>query len=235
MLPAFTWVSQQKLDAASYDFAQGNCVAAREAALSSISVLGNRSEPYEILGYCDVRLAMPGAAVAALDKAVSLDPGNWNYRYDLAVMQAADGLDPLPTARRALQMDPKEALVQQEWNLFTHERPQSMGAGGTEHRRQRQRPLIHMRADDFERLYETHAGALLNFLHYRTGDRALAEDLLADTFERVLRARRGFNRRRASEKTWLYTIALNILRDHLRRAEVSQRAMERVAAGSFRD
>ncbi len=79
----------------------------------------------------------------------------------------------------------------------------------------------------FERLYEAHAGALFAFLAYRTGDRALAEDLLADTFERVLRARRPFDPRRGSEKTWLYSIALNVLRDHARRAAAETRAIER--------
>lgn len=86
-----------------------------------------------------------------------------------------------------------------------------------------------MRGQEFERLYQAHAEPLLNFLHYRTGDLTLAEDLLADTFERVLRARRRFNPRRASEKTWLYTIALNVLRDHLRRAAVGRRVVEQVA------
>jgi RNA polymerase sigma factor (sigma-70 family) len=88
-----------------------------------------------------------------------------------------------------------------------------------------------MRTEDFERLYNEHAGPLLGFLTYRTGDRPLAEDLLADTFERVLRARRPFDRRKASEKTWLYTIALNLLRDHTRRRATATRALERVAVG----
>ena len=86
-----------------------------------------------------------------------------------------------------------------------------------------------MSPQDFERLYAEHAHPLLGFLVYRTGDRALAEDMLADTFEKVLRTRRGFDRRRASEKTWLYTIALNRLRDHTRRAGVESRAIERAA------
>ena len=89
-----------------------------------------------------------------------------------------------------------------------------------------------MRTPEFERLYEEHAGPLLGFLVYRTGDRPLAEDLLADTFERVLKARRPFDRRKASEKTWLYTIALNLLRDHARRSAAGSRAMERVAVGA---
>ncbi len=84
-----------------------------------------------------------------------------------------------------------------------------------------------MRAEDFEALYEAHAQALFGFLAYRTGDRILAEDLLADTFEKALRGRRGFDRRKASEKTWLYTIALNTLRDHVRRQAAEGRAVER--------
>lgn len=89
-----------------------------------------------------------------------------------------------------------------------------------------------MRNEDFERLYAEHAQPLFSFLVYRTGDRALAEDLLADTFERVLTARRPFDRRKASEKTWLYTIAINLLRDNARRDVTAQRAVDRITAGS---
>jgi RNA polymerase sigma factor (sigma-70 family) len=87
-----------------------------------------------------------------------------------------------------------------------------------------------MRDDDFERLYEEEAAGLFSFLAYRTGDRALAEDLLADAFERALRARRRYDSRRGSAKTWLYAIALNVLRDHARRAGAEARAMERSGA-----
>jgi RNA polymerase sigma-70 factor, ECF subfamily len=89
-----------------------------------------------------------------------------------------------------------------------------------------------IRGDAFERLYEEHAQALYGFLAYRTGDRVLAEDLLADTFERALRARRRFDRRKASEKTWLYAIALNCLRDRLRRQGSEQRALALLAVGA---
>src|ERR1700759_494568 len=88
-----------------------------------------------------------------------------------------------------------------------------------------------MRTEEFERLYNKHASPLLGFLVYRTGDRSLAEDLLADTFERVLHARRPFDRRKASEKTWLYTIALNLLRDHARRSAAGARALARISVG----
>jgi RNA polymerase sigma-70 factor (ECF subfamily) len=84
-----------------------------------------------------------------------------------------------------------------------------------------------MRPEDFERLFAEEAPGLFGFLAYRTGDRALAEDLLADTFERALRGRGRFDRRRGSEKRWLYAIALNLLRDHARRADAERRAHER--------
>ena len=89
-----------------------------------------------------------------------------------------------------------------------------------------------MREEDFDRLYSEHGQALFGFLVYRTGDRVLAEDLVADTFERVLRARRRFDRRKGKEKTWIYTIALNRLRDIQRSAAAERRAMERVAGSA---
>jgi RNA polymerase sigma factor (sigma-70 family) len=87
-----------------------------------------------------------------------------------------------------------------------------------------------MRDDHFERLYAEEAPRLFGFLAYRTGDRALAEDLMADTFERALRARRRYDPRRGAARTWLYSIALNLLRDHVRRAAAEGRALERVAS-----
>ena len=89
-----------------------------------------------------------------------------------------------------------------------------------------------MRDDEFERLYAAEAPGLYSFLAYRTGDRALAEDLLADAVERALRARRGFDRRRGSQKTWLYAIALNVLRDQARRADAESRAYARAVTPS---
>ena len=89
-----------------------------------------------------------------------------------------------------------------------------------------------MRSEDFNRLFEEHAQELFGFLVYRTGDRQLAEDLASETFERALRARRRFDPRRGAEKPWLYSIALNLLRDHARRAGAESRALERVAEGA---
>jgi RNA polymerase sigma-70 factor (ECF subfamily) len=82
----------------------------------------------------------------------------------------------------------------------------------------------------FERLWAEHARALYSFLAYRVGDRTRAEDLLGDTFERALRARRPLDPRRGSERAWLYAIALNLVRDDARRRGVEARALEGVAA-----
>jgi RNA polymerase sigma-70 factor, ECF subfamily len=87
-------------------------------------------------------------------------------------------------------------------------------------------------SDTFERLFEENAERLFSFLAYRTGDRVLAEDLLSETFERVLRSRVRFDPRRGSERRWLYTIALNLLRDHARRQSHEHNLMNIVYAGS---
>jgi O-Antigen ligase len=128
--PAYVWLSQRKLDQANYAFSQGDCRSATRAARASISILGDRPDPYEILGYCDVRGGRPNLAITAINKAISLDPRNWNYRYDLAVMRAAAGLNPLPAARVALRMNRLEPLVQDEWQTFSADTPRQWQSDG---------------------------------------------------------------------------------------------------------
>jgi RNA polymerase sigma-70 factor (ECF subfamily) len=89
-----------------------------------------------------------------------------------------------------------------------------------------------MRTDTFEALFEEHAERLFAFLAYRTGSRALAEDLVSETFERVLRSRKRFDPRLGSERRWIYTIALNLLRDHARRSATEERVLQTAAAGA---
>lgn len=86
--------------------------------------------------------------------------------------------------------------------------------------------------DDFESFYLEHREKLFGFLVYRTGDRALAEDLVADVFERAWRARARFDLQRGSATAWLYTIAVNRLRDHHRRAQVERSSLERAVSGA---
>jgi RNA polymerase sigma factor (sigma-70 family) len=88
-----------------------------------------------------------------------------------------------------------------------------------------------MRPGDFERLWEAHAQPLFGFIAYRCGDRGLAEEFVAETFARAYSSRMKFDSRKASEKTWLYSIALNLVRDHGRRSVTRDRALGRVAVG----
>jgi RNA polymerase sigma-70 factor (ECF subfamily) len=80
----------------------------------------------------------------------------------------------------------------------------------------------------FEQLYEEHAAGLFRFVLYRTGDRTMAEDLVAEAFARALGARWGFDPERGSAGSWLHSIALNLIRDSARRRAAEQRARERL-------
>jgi RNA polymerase sigma-70 factor (ECF subfamily) len=69
------------------------------------------------------------------------------------------------------------------------------------------------------RLVERHHGPLLGFLYRLTaGDRPLAEDLVQETFTRMLHR---FHQYRPAQpfKPWLYAIAVNLARDHFKRAD----------------
>lgn len=76
----------------------------------------------------------------------------------------------------------------------------------------------------FERLYAEHAQAVFAFLVYRTGDRHLSEDLLAEVFERALRAGRARTALIRDDRAWIFTVAVNRLRDHQRRDRVRRAA-----------
>jgi len=66
-------------------------------------------------------------------------------------------------------------------------------------------------------LYEKHVWGVYGFFGYRVASRADAEDLTQLTFERAMRAWGRFDPDRASARTWLMSIANNLLIDHYRR------------------
>jgi RNA polymerase sigma factor (sigma-70 family) len=69
---------------------------------------------------------------------------------------------------------------------------------------------------EFVDIYDEHVWDVYGFLAYRLGGREQAEDLTQATFERALKAWRRFDPERASARTWLLTIANNLLIDHYR-------------------
>jgi RNA polymerase sigma-70 factor (ECF subfamily) len=68
----------------------------------------------------------------------------------------------------------------------------------------------------FRALYQETSGPLLNYLRRLTGNSAQAEDLLQESYYRVLRAAPG-ELEPGQRKSYLYRTATNLARDHFRR------------------
>jgi O-antigen ligase len=113
VLPVSIIGSQTRLGQAEHALYASDCEAATPAALSSIGWLDFRPEPYEVVGFCDLRRGRPRLATAAMRQAVSRDPRSWEAYYALALAQASAGVDPRASIRRALRMDPLEMLTRQ--------------------------------------------------------------------------------------------------------------------------
>jgi hypothetical protein len=111
LTPWFVASSQGPLNAAVDAFARGDCPTAVDNALTSTERLSVRPEPFEVIGWCDVRAGQARLAVDAMTAAHDRDPDNWAYVYGLAVAQALDGQDPRPMAVRATRLNPREQLA----------------------------------------------------------------------------------------------------------------------------
>jgi RNA polymerase sigma-70 factor (ECF subfamily) len=79
--------------------------------------------------------------------------------------------------------------------------------------------------------YEAHGSAVYNYFRFHVPSADLAEDLTAETFLKVVRASDRFDQERASPRTWILTVARNVLVDHRRRAKLRQY----VSLTGFRD
>jgi Tfp pilus assembly protein PilF len=106
IVPALLLVSQSRLDDAANAFLRADCPGAVRDADSSISALTNRPQPYEIRGYCSIRDGDVRSALRDFERAVSHDPRNWTYHYDLALARGAAGLDPRGQSREAVRLNP---------------------------------------------------------------------------------------------------------------------------------
>jgi len=69
--------------------------------------------------------------------------------------------------------------------------------------------------DAFQQLYEHHRGGLYRYF-LRQSNQSVAEELFQDVWARVIQTRKHY-RPKAAFKTWLYTLAHNLLVDHWRR------------------
>ena len=73
----------------------------------------------------------------------------------------------------------------------------------------------------FEALVQRHRGPVFNFILRSTGNPARAEDLLQETWLKVIRSSREYEPR-ARFTTWLYTVARNLCVDSARKESVRE-------------
>ena len=103
--------SQRHLEDAVNAFVQGRCDTAIKSALAATDAFGAHPAPFEILGYCDVRIGRPELGVRMLEAAVRREPGSWELHYGLALVRGAAGRDPRPALRRARRLNPLEPRI----------------------------------------------------------------------------------------------------------------------------
>jgi hypothetical protein len=118
--PALVSVSQARLAASVTAYSSGDCRTAVEKAASSLDVLGNRPEPFEVAGYCYARSGRKRESISAMRAAIKRDPDNWRYRYGLALVRADAGRDPRPAARAALRRNPRDPRTKLAVASFRH-------------------------------------------------------------------------------------------------------------------
>ena len=124
VVPAAITISQGRLNTAVQTFTRGGeCAQVIDQAESASSVLALRPDPYQLEGYCQARMGQTRQAIHSMQKAVDRDPGNWQYRYSLAVAQAAAGADPRPAAREALRLNPLEPATRKLARRFSSTDP----------------------------------------------------------------------------------------------------------------
>ncbi|HTS90334.1 MAG TPA: sigma-70 family RNA polymerase sigma factor [Gemmatimonadales bacterium] len=79
--------------------------------------------------------------------------------------------------------------------------------------------------------YEAYGREVYSYVRFHLPTADAAEDVTADTFLKAFRAADRFDEARGSAKAWLFRIAQNTLRDHLRRSRLRQY----VPLGAMRD
>jgi hypothetical protein len=109
--PALVGLSQRHLNSAVDAFKRNDCGTAIDQALAANRLMPSRSEPFEVLAYCDARHGAGEVAIAAMQNAAERDPGSSEILYGQAIVRATAGGDPFPALRRALELNPRDELL----------------------------------------------------------------------------------------------------------------------------
>jgi len=88
---------------------------------------------------------------------------------------------------------------------------------------------LHVDRPTFAAVAESELDAVHRYLLFLTGNRAVAEDLTGETFEKAFRSWRRFDPRRGTPRAWLCRIARSAALDHFRSEERRRRREERYA------
>jgi RNA polymerase sigma factor (sigma-70 family) len=75
----------------------------------------------------------------------------------------------------------------------------------------------------FGSFYEQYLPKVFQYVNYRVGDRALAEDLTSDIFNKALSSFAKYDSGKATFPTWIFSIARNTLIDYYRRKSREQK------------
>ena len=86
-----------------------------------------------------------------------------------------------------------------------------------------------MSALDLEQVYLQYSGKVTGYLQARLRNRAVAEDLCAEVFEKALRKQEGYDPKKSAVGTWIFTITRNTLIDYYRRRKPSDELDENMA------
>jgi RNA polymerase sigma factor (sigma-70 family) len=90
-------------------------------------------------------------------------------------------------------------------------------------------PGLRFDLPSFSAVAESELDAVHRYLLLLTGNRAVAEDLTGETFEKAFRSWRRFDPRRGTPRAWLCRIARSAALDHFRSEERRRRREERYA------
>jgi len=93
-------------------------------------------------------------------------------------------------------------------------------------------PGLHVDRPSFSAVAEAELDAVHRYLLFLTGNRAVAEDLTGETFEKAFRSWRRFDPRRGTPRAWLCRIARSAALDHFRSEQRRRKREDRYARGA---